>query len=172
MTIVDDRELSTTPGQRSGGQRSGGQTRAFRSPAARSARPAGMRPPIARRKRSSLVRPVVGPLHYRGSGVAFSRAVHKPRRVSTQVTIGLSALSALITVWLGLLGQFSGESAGAVVPDRLAVVQVEAGESLEHLAGRVAPDRPARQVAQRIRELNQLGSAPVWAGQTLISPIG
>jgi predicted Zn-dependent protease len=57
-------------------------------------------------------------------------------------------------------------------PDRLAVVQVQAGETLQQLAGRVAPDAPTGQVVQRIRELNKLDSAALDAGQTLIAPLG
>jgi predicted Zn-dependent protease len=58
------------------------------------------------------------------------------------------------------------------VPDRLAVVRVEPGESLQDVAHRVAPDAPARQVADRIRELNDLNSPALAAGQTLIAPVG
>ena len=52
------------------------------------------------------------------------------------------------------------------------MVQVQAGETLQQLAGRVAPDAPATQVMQRIRELNKLDSAALDAGQTLIAPLG
>ena len=58
------------------------------------------------------------------------------------------------------------------MPDQLAVVQVQAGETLQQLAGRVAPDAPASQVMARIRDLNKLDSAALDAGQTLIAPIG
>jgi hypothetical protein len=58
------------------------------------------------------------------------------------------------------------------VPDRLAVVQVQMGETLQHVAHRVAPDAPVGQVVERIRELNQLDSVALDAGQTLIAPIG
>jgi predicted Zn-dependent protease len=71
-----------------------------------------------------------------------------------------------------MLGHASAGSAPSQAPDRVAVVRVQAGETLERLAERVAPDRPASQVMQRIRELNKLGAASVQAGQTLISPIG
>jgi len=64
------------------------------------------------------------------------------------------------------------EQAAAQMPDRLAVVRVEPGETLQHLAARVAPDAPTGQVAARIRELNELDSATVTAGQTLIAPVG
>jgi hypothetical protein len=84
----------------------------------------------------------------------------------------------MITLWLGLVanvGQMvNGDSAGSTahVPDRLAVVRVEAGESLQDVAHRVAPDTPARPVAERIRELNDLNSPTLVAGQILIAPIG
>ncbi len=58
------------------------------------------------------------------------------------------------------------------VPARLAVVQVQAGESLQQVAQRVAPDAPVRSVVDQIRELNKLDSAAVDAGQTLIAPVG
>ena len=58
------------------------------------------------------------------------------------------------------------------MPDRLAVVQVQSGETLQQVAHRVAPDAPVGQVVDRIRELNQLDSAALDAGQTLIAPIG
>jgi len=51
-------------------------------------------------------------------------------------------------------------------------VRVEPGESLQDVAHRVAPQAPARQVAERIRELNDLSSPTVAAGQTLIAPVG
>ena len=52
------------------------------------------------------------------------------------------------------------------------MIQVQAGESLHQVAQRVAPDAPVGQVAERIRELNQLDSVALDAGQTLIAPVG
>jgi hypothetical protein len=119
-------------------------------------------------------RPGVAPLHYRGSGVAMSRAPHRRRPVSTRVTVALAGAAALITLWLGSLAHFSGQesAAPAPLPERLAVVQVQAGETLQQLAGRVAPDSPVGQIVDRIRDLNHLDSAMVDAGQTLVAPIG
>jgi predicted Zn-dependent protease len=91
-------------------------------------------------------------------------------------TVGLAMLAALITVWLGVVAHFGGMVDGTQtsgrVPDRLAVVRVDAGESLQHLAARVAPGAPVAKVAQRIRELNDLNSPALAAGQTLIAPVG
>jgi hypothetical protein len=123
-------------------------------------------------------RPVAAPPRYRGTGVLMSTAPHRPRPITPATTVGLALLAALITVWLGLVAHFGGmlrgdsEQAAAQMPDRLAVVRVEPGETLQHLAARVAPDAPTAKVAARIRELNDLGSATVSAGQTLIAPVG
>ena len=108
----------------------------------------------------------------------MSTAPHRPRPITPATTVALALLAALITVWLGLVAHFGGmlragsDQAAGQMPDRLAVVRVESGETLQHLAARVAPDAPAGQVAERIRELNDLDTAAVTAGQTLIAPVG
>jgi predicted Zn-dependent protease len=108
----------------------------------------------------------------------MSTAPHGRRRVTLATTVGLALLAGVITVWLGLMANFgsmfNGETAesSASVPAALAVVRVEPGESLQQLAARVAPGAPARDVVERIRDLNALDSNMVSAGQTLIAPIG
>lgn len=115
-----------------------------------------------------------GPLAYRGTCVAVSRAPHRRRPITPATTVALALLAAAITVWLGVVAQFGAAAAGSApaVPEQLGVVRVQAGETLQHVAARVAPDAPTGQVADRIRELNQLDSAALDAGQTLIAPIG
>jgi hypothetical protein len=162
MTLLDDRQLvdwSTAWAT---------QARPSRRPAVRD----GVRPPVSHRP--GPARPRIAPLCYRGSGLAVSRAEHARRPVSTAATVGLAGLAALITLWLGLLAQASSDrrAAPVAVPDQLAVVQVQAGESLQHLAARVAPQVPVSQVVERIRDLNHLDSAAVEAGRTLIAPVG
>ncbi|WP_408632372.1 hypothetical protein [Mycobacterium basiliense] len=133
--------------------------------------------PAYPRRRPVPARPVGAPLHYRGTGVTMSLVGHRKRPVSAATTVGLALAASMITLWLGLMAQFGDMFNGATgdssadVPDRLAVVRVEAGESLQDVAARVAPDAPVRQVVERIRELNALVSTPA-AGQTLIAPIG
>lgn len=126
--------------------------------------------------RDRAVRRPVGhrPLAYRGTGVAVSRAPHRRRPITPATTVALALLAAVITVWLGAVAQFGAAAAGSApaVPEQLAVVRVQAGETLQHIAARVAPDAPAGRVADRIRELNQLDSVALDAGQTLIAPIG
>ena len=138
---------------------------------------AGVRRPVGSR-RPGPSRPGGAPPRYRGTGVAMSVAPHRRRPVTLATTLGLALVAGMITLWLGLVadvGQMvNGDSAGsaAPMPDRLAVVRVEPGESLQDVAHRVAPDAPARQVAQRIRELNELNAPTLVAGQTLIAPVG
>lgn len=171
MTILDERPL----GARQFGGRPLDETLPGRypapgpAPARRPVRTGSARPPGAR--------PAVAPLHYRGHGIALSRAAHgdvRRRPVSTSVTMALAGLAALTTLWLGALANASGDRAAApaaAVPDRLAVVSVQAGETLQQLAGRVAPGAPTAAIADRILELNQLDSSALDAGQTLIAPV-
>jgi hypothetical protein len=161
MTVIDDRQLvewfADCPRPGPSVRRSGGAA-----------------PVRARSYRPTPARPAVAPLRYRGTGIALSNASHTRRPVSTAVTISLAGLAALITLWLGSLAHFSGDrsAAPARTPDQLAVVQVQAGETLQQLAARVAPGASAVQMAERIRDLNKLDSVAVDAGQTLIAPIG
>ena len=112
-------------------------------------------------------------MRYRGTGVLMSRASHRRRPITPVTTVVLALIAAAITVWLGLVAQLGGVAGStAPVPDRLAVVQVQTGETLQHVAARVAPDAPVGQVVERIRELNQLESVALDAGQTLIAPVG
>jgi hypothetical protein len=133
---------------------------------------------LVRSRRPRVSRPAGAPMRYSGTGVAVSVAPHRKRPVTLATTVGLALLAGMITLWLGLvanLGQLAnGDSGGSAarVPDRLAVVRVESGESLQDVAHRVAPDAPARQVAERIRELNDLNSPTLAEGQTLIAPVG
>ncbi len=134
----------------------------------------GRHPVVVGSNRPAPARPAVAPLSYRGHGVPMSRTVHTRRPVSTAVSIALAGMAALITLWLGALAQFSGDRSATPVgmADQLAVVQVQAGENLQQIARRVAPDSPVSQVVERIRDLNKLDSASVDVGQTLIAPIG
>ena len=133
---------------------------------------------LARSGRPGPSRPAGAPPRYYGTGVAMSVAPHRRRPVTLATTVGVALVAGIVTLWLGLVANIgqavNGDSAGSAarVPDRLAVVRVEPGESLQDVAHRGAPDAPARQVAERIRELNDLSSPTVAAGQTLIAPVG
>lgn len=137
-------------------------------------RPARVRPrgerPISRPQQ---VRPHGAALGHRGNGVLMSRASHRRRPITPATTVLLALVAAAITVWLGLVAQLGGVMGPAEsVPTELAVVQVQSGETLQHVAQRIAPDAPVAEVVQQIRDLNELDSAAVEAGQTLIAPVG
>jgi hypothetical protein len=152
MTILDSRETQAVP---------------MNKPVVRP----GFRPTDARRRPRSS-RPGGAPLRYRGTGVLMSRTSHRRRPITPATTVLLALIASAITVWLGLVAQFGGVTGGdAPVPDRLAVIQVQTGETLQQVAHRVAPDAPMGQVVERIRELNHLDSVALDAGQTLIAPI-
>jgi LysM domain-containing protein len=152
MTILDSREI---------------QAETVLRPVARP----GLRPGETRRRPRSH-RPGGAPLRYRGTGVLMSRASHRRRPITPATTVVLALVAAGITVWLGLVAHVGGVTGvGAPVPGRLAVVQVQTGETLQQVAHRVAPDAPVGQVVDRIRELNQLDSVALDAGQTLIAPV-
>ena len=123
---------------------------------------------------SRRVRPGGGAaVRYRGTGVLVSRAPHRRRPITPATTVILALIAGAITLWLGLVAQLGGVvGSEAEIPGRLAVVQVKSGESLQHIAQRVAPDAPVGDVVERIRELNELQSASLAAGQTLIAPVG
>ena len=154
MTILDDREI-WNEFERAPLQIAGGQIR----PARASRRPASRRPAGAA-------------VRHRGTGVLVSRAPHRRRPITPLTTVALALVAGAITLWLGLIAQVGGAPAAETeMPGRLAVVQVQSGESLQHVARRVAPDAPVAEVVSRIRELNQLESAALDAGQTLIAPV-
>lgn len=138
-------------------------------------RPVRPRRDVRRRPRAH--RPDGGALPYRGTGVLMSRASsHRRRPITPAATVVLALIAAAITVWLGLVAQLGAPVDAAdtttSVPSRLAVVQVQSGESLQQLAQRIAPDAPMSAMVESIRELNELDSAAVDAGQTLIAPVG
>ncbi len=111
-------------------------------------------------------------MNYRGTGVLMSRASHRRKPVTPLATVVLALVAAAITVWLGLVAQLGAQEPPAPAPARLAVVQVQVGESLEQLAQRIAPDASVGSVVDQIRNLNELDSAAIDAGQTLIAPVG
>lgn len=118
-------------------------------------------------------RPGGAALRHRGTGVLVSRASHRPRPITPLTTVLLAVVAGAITLWLGLVAQAGGVlgDTAQAPPSRLAVVQVQTGESLQQVAARVAPDAPVSEVVEHIRRLNQLDSAAVDAGQTLIAPV-
>ena len=129
--------------------------------------------PVRRVRRPAPSRPDTGAVRYRGTGVLMSRASHRSRPITPLTTVLLALVAAGITVWLGLVAQLGGVvGAETQTPTELAVVQVKSGETLQQVARRVAPDAPVARVVEQIRDLNQIDSVAVDAGQTLLAPVG
>ena len=131
------------------------------------------RPAVPRRP--ALRRPGGRPLSYAGipAYVRLSCASHGPTRV--QVVRRRVVAWAVLTLFVvaAVAGLVSLRSAGAaVVPSATSVVQVQAGENLSTLAGRVAPDAPTAAVVERIVSLNGLTGATVRPGESLVVPMG
>ncbi|WP_430332165.1 LysM peptidoglycan-binding domain-containing protein [Rhodococcus sp. ACT016] len=78
-------------------------------------------------------------------------------------------VTACAVLGLGALANLTG-AAGAV-PTETAAVRVQSGETLSDVASRVAPGAPVGQVVDRIMKLNEMSSAAVQAGQTLLAPV-
>ncbi|MEO1996933.1 MAG: LysM peptidoglycan-binding domain-containing protein [Planctomycetaceae bacterium] len=128
--------------------------------------------PAAATRRPCSPRLPGAPLHRSGTGLPVSRVSHRRRPVTPATTVVLALIAGAITLWLGLVAQFGGVvGSEAEIPSRLAVVQVQAGESLQQVAQRVAPDAPVGDVMERISELNELETVALNAGQTLIAPL-
>ena len=113
---------------------------------------------------------------YRGPGVVMSRASHRRRPITPATTVGLAVLAALITAWLGVVAQFGGvvgtTGSSAPVPDSLVRGPGAGGGDARACRAPGCPGAPVAHVVDRIRELNQLESASLDAGQTLIAPVG
>ncbi|MBC2643897.1 MULTISPECIES: LysM peptidoglycan-binding domain-containing protein [unclassified Rhodococcus (in: high G+C Gram-positive bacteria)] len=140
---------------------------AVRSGAARSYRTE----PSRRGLGYDLRRPSSGAVEYRPTVVGVSRADH--RRGANDVGWRMVLASVVITagVLCGLVGLAqlaTTDSAGDAAATE--VVQVQQGESLAAIAGRVAPDLPVAQVVERIMELNAMSNSALHPGQNLIVP--
>ncbi|WP_255605208.1 LysM peptidoglycan-binding domain-containing protein [Mycolicibacterium xanthum] len=174
MTIMHMRETWETSGEF--GPDSDQEFRAGSGPGFRHALPREIPPARPNRasasRRPKSRRPAGAAVRYRGTGVRMSRAPHRRSRITPGTTVLLALLAGVITVWLGLVAQAGGVVGEHVeTPSRLAVVQVQAGESLQQVAERVAPGVPVTHVVDQIRELNKLESAVLDAGQSLIAPV-
>ena len=127
-------------------------TRSHDSSGARSA----TRAPDVRRARRAAGRPSRDPrpvrLTRRGRLVAFAASV-----------------AALVAMVVGA-GQVAGASGDAESP-QASVVVVQAGETLWGIAQEVAPGSDPRGVVQQIRQMNDLGTAPIVPGQAIVVPV-
>ena len=154
MTILDTREVQSQSTRRHG--------RCVRPRATAARRPRVRRGPAG------------APCGYRGTGVLMSRASHRRRPITPATTVILALVAAAITVWLGLVAQFGGVIG---MPRRRCRTgsrwcRSRRARRCSRWRSGWRPTRRSAQVVEQIRELNQLESAAVDAGQTLIAPVG
>ncbi|MGW5522206.1 LysM peptidoglycan-binding domain-containing protein [Gordonia sp. NPDC003950] len=82
----------------------------------------------------------------------------------------LTGVALAMLVWLiGVAGSDYQEST-APTPVATQVVHVRAGESLNSVAARVAPEMPRQAVIDQIVELNDMGGSALHVGQALLTP--
>jgi hypothetical protein len=112
-----------------------------------------------------------------GAGAAArpvrSAAAARPRRPVLRLTrrgrvLVLLVLATLVFVAFSLGRTSATAGHGARVARPTTVVQP--GETLWTIARRVAPGADPRATVRRLSELNDLGSAPIVAGQRLVLP--
>ena len=96
------------------------------------------------------------------------------RRGRLVVTLGvvLLALAALVGVAALLLGPAATPAAasGSTSHAALTTITVRSGETLWSIATRVAPNSDPRETVTALREVNNLNTGYVYAGQRLIVP--
>ncbi|MDH6281909.1 hypothetical protein M2280_003131 [Prescottella agglutinans] len=136
-----------------------------------------------RPRRGDSVGPRAGTVRYdavprhgsRGSRVSTASTPSHDQRPARLRLTGLSNVAAAVVVTIAAvlgLGALANLTAGpGAVPAETAAVRVHGGETLSDVAARVAPDAPVGQVVDRIMELNEMSSAAVRAGQTLLAPV-
>lgn len=111
----------------------------------------------------------------RGSRVSAASTPSHDQRPRQSRFVGLGNVVSAVVVTIGAvlgLGALANLTAvSGAVPTETATVRVHGGETLSDVAARVAPDAPVGPVVDRIMELNEMSSAAVRAGQTLIAPV-
>ena len=132
-------------------------------------------PQRTRRPTASAGRPAgAASVRRRAGGVATSQPVHLTRRGRLLLSLGVvgltvGALGALLTLLMGLGATPAAATATATHPTAKTFV-VQPGQSLWTIAVDVAPQADPRETITMLREINNLGTGSVYAGQRLLIP--
>ena len=119
-------------------------------------------------RRPAPARPAPSAAGTRCPGGVGARATYRRRRAAAVAVLVGAGLAAL--VWtIGLIGA-DYQEATTPSPTGTEVVHVRAGESLNTLADRVAPDVPREVVVADIIDLNDMSGSGVRVGQPLLAP--
>lgn len=134
-----------------------------------------------RRPAGRSTRPAAGRVDFGPGRVGAPAGVHplparrvavsaRPSAAPSLSVIVCAALLAAVVV-MGLLGLAHLRAPEPVsFTGATTIVRVHGGESLSDVAARVAPGESVGTVVEQIRALNDLASASVEPGQTLIAP--
>ena len=87
-----------------------------------------------------------------------------------RIVLGLTLTFLALFVWV-VLGSGTADASAQTDGAATAVVVVQPGENLWSIAQSVDPGSDPRDLVLRIRELNDLGAAHVFPGQSLIVPL-
>ncbi|WP_182347602.1 LysM peptidoglycan-binding domain-containing protein [Tomitella gaofuii] len=136
--------------------------------------PYELRRPLRRRgiDRSEVWRRPAGtPAALPRRAVRMSTAGHAPA-VGVAERRGLvAAVAVAVLLALVILAAAQVRSIGATtMPGDVNTVEVSSGDTLSSIARQAAPDVPVGQMVDRIIALNELDSAAVHAGQSLVVP--
>lgn len=87
-----------------------------------------------------------------------------------RIVLGLTLTFLALLAWV-VLGSGTADASAQTDGAATAVVVVQPGESLWSIAQSIDPGSDPRDLVLRIRELNELGAAHVFPGQSLIVPL-
>ncbi|AFA73159.1 putative peptidoglycan-binding LysM domain protein [Gordonia polyisoprenivorans VH2] len=91
------------------------------------------------------------------------------RRTGAMVAV-LTGVALALLVWLVAVAGSDYQQSTTPAPAATEVVHVRAGESLNSVAARVAPDLPRQAVIDEIARMNEMSGSGLQVGQALLVP--
>lgn len=91
------------------------------------------------------------------------------RRTGAMVAV-LTGVALALLVWLVAVAGSDYQQSTTPTPAATEVVHVRAGESLNSVAARVAPDLPRQAVIDEIARMNEMSGSGLQVGQALLVP--
>ncbi len=82
----------------------------------------------------------------------------------------LTGVALALLVWLVAVAGSDYQQSTTPTPAATEVVHVRAGESLNSVAARVAPDLPRQAVIDEIARMNEMSGSGLQVGQALLVP--
>lgn len=123
-------------------------------------------------RRAACRRPESGVVRYRDNHVRVSQAEHHTVEEDVSWRMALAGVLVTAGVLLGFWTVANAVTATDIgsLSGATEVVRVSAGETLTDVAVRIAPELPARQVVERIMDLNAMSTSSLDSGQSLLVP--